>query len=178
MKFKKLGFETKEGLSIANYQDGWSMEYGEGGSYTCDITYNGVNVAHIIEEGNGGPIMIDYYTKNHKAEDNKVLECLSRLDDDFKDLDKMPSYLKTNDVTYATLVNQLLAAQQKVKVANKMFKQGYVLVGIFDEGYQFSYIGNKVDNEQAILAHAKTQGLVKKSTKVSFFRASNVAQAI
>ena len=55
MKFANLGFKTKEGLSLAHYSDGWSMEYGEGGSYTVDVLLNGKIMARAFEEGNGGP---------------------------------------------------------------------------------------------------------------------------
>ena len=54
MKFKKLGFSTQEGLSLSNFEDGWSMEWGEGGSYHCDLLFNGKVIAELTEEGNGG----------------------------------------------------------------------------------------------------------------------------
>lgn len=173
MKFKKLGFETKEGLSLANYEDGWSMEYGAGGSYTVDVMFNGKKVANVIEEGNGGPVMISYYTKDHKVEDKKVLECLSRIDDDFKDLDKVNDYLKTNDVTYATLIEALLNRKTILKEVNKLFKKGYMLVACFDNGYQSRQVATIDTNEQALLDYAKKNGLLTKGVKVSMFNLSN-----
>lgn len=173
MKFKKLGFETKEGLSLANYEDGWSMEYGAGGSYTVDVMLNGKKVANVIEEGNGGPVMIDFYNKDHKDEDKKVLECLSRIDDGFKDLDKMPSYLKEEDVTYATLIEALLNRKAILKEVNKFFRQGYLVVASFDNGYQSRQVASKVLNEQALLDYAKKNGILTKGVKVSMFNLSN-----
>lgn len=81
MKFKNLGFSSKEGLSLANFQDFYSRDWGEGGGYTVDILLNGQKVAMAYEEGNGGELDVDY-VENAPIEDfkNAVLTFLKRVD--------------------------------------------------------------------------------------------------
>lgn len=170
MKFKKLGFETKEGLSLTNFQDGWSMEYGEGGSYTADVMYKGKKIANVIEEGFGGPIIITYAVKDHKDADKAILTFLNRTSEYYKDLDNVKDYLKDNDVTYASMINSLLKRHDYVRIVKKQFKQGYKIVYLLDEGRQYRYFSSTKD-ENSLLEQIKSKGYIKPTTKCFLFKA-------
>lgn len=181
MKFKKLGFETQEGLSLSNYEDGWSMEYGSGGSYSVDITLQGKTVANVIEEGNGGPVIVNYKPNINKKEiDNAILTFLKRKVEDYGADSKCDIFKNTvvaTDTEYSAAVAELLSEHQVTKFCNKQFKAGYQLVIILSSGYQDKLIASKIDDEKQLLQYIKTQkDLIH--AKVKGFRRPNMPATI
>lgn len=143
MKFAKLGFTTQEGLSLAHYQDGWSMEYGEGGSYNVEVLLNGEKVATVTEYGNGGPVDVTYLTNNQKEVDDAVLTYLKRTDEDYGPNTKYEwckNITKASDTEYACFVSSLTDIYNNRKKALNFYKKGYKLVGLADCGYQTTIV--------------------------------------
>ena len=146
MKFKKLGFSTQEGLTLANFEDGWSMEYGQGGSYHCELLYKGEVVAELMEEGNGGDLRV-YRKQNSvlvKEAEEAILKCLKRCDKNYmpnSPYDFCKNATKTTCDEYASLAEMLLNEYDKRKEIAKSFKKGYTCVGIYDNDYGYTTIG-------------------------------------
>ena len=183
MKFKKLGFQTKEGLSLTDFQDGWSMEYGEGGSYHCNLTLNGKVVAEITEEGNGGPID---YRFNNDAVENETLDLiknfLGRVDQDYKDVKNIKKgdsndYLISGDCLVSCAIEQMLHRYDKVKVAKSAFKKGYKMVGIIEQDYQWSHLCTCTDNKEAVLAKLKTFDSAKNAKQLYVISPNDLVEA-
>lgn len=172
MKFKKLGFETQEGLSLINYEDGWSMEYGSGGSYSVDITLNGIIVANVIEEGNGGPVIVKHKVKNVKEVDTAILTFLKRVVDEYGQnsaYDYCKNVMEASDLEYSSLINSLLAERNLVKFSTKRFKEGYQLIMVLSDNTSDHLFASKVDNEQSMIDYMKTQPNLNK-LRVKGFR--------
>lgn len=179
MKFKKLGFETVEGLSLANYEDGWSMEYGSGGSYTVDVLYNGKHFATVMEAGNGGCAMVEYTDrKNHQAGDDAVLAFLKRTNEHYglnSEYDFCKNATSASDTEYSSLIEDLLTELQVIKFAKKQFKAGHVLVMVLANGYQNSFISSQIDDEQLLIDYAKSKGYLNKFKVKGFRREATLA---
>ena len=157
MKFKKLGFSTQEGLTLANFEDGWSMEYGQGGSYHCDLLYKGEVVAELTEEGNGGCLGV--YRKVNKEEikevEKAILACLKRCNKNYgpeSPYDFCKNATETTCDEYASLAEMLLNEYDKRKEVAKSFKKGYMCVGIYDYDYGYTTIGGM--DKSTIVAYA------------------------
>lgn len=137
MKFAKLGFKTKEGLSLGHYQDGWSMEYGEGGSYHCELLYKNVVVAELFEEGNGGPLNIWFKDATKEQEvDDAILKFLKRTDEDYgpnSQYELCRNITKATDCEYSCLASALLDEYSKRKDVLKYIKKGYKYVAIVED---------------------------------------------
>ena len=158
MKFKKLGFSTKEGLSLANFEDGWSMEYGKGGSYHCDLLFNDKVVAELTEEGNGGCLGINRKATNTdlKLAEAAILACLKRLNKDYgpnSEYDFCKNATETSETEYASLAEMLLNEYEKRKDVAKNLKKGYKCVGVFDKGYCYTMVASQ--SAEGIVAYAK-----------------------
>lgn len=166
MKFAKLGFKTKEGLSLANFQDGWSMEWGEGGSYHCDLLYNGKKVCELCEEGNGGPIRTYNLTDRAtmKKVEKAILDYLVRTNEDYGPNTKYKFCLeavengKATDCEYSTLAEGLIDEYEKRKNFAKYIKKGYKLVGIFDLGWTNTIVATCGD-ENHLREYAKLNNI-------------------
>lgn len=178
MKFKKLGFSTQEGLSLSNFEDGWSMEWGEGGSYHCDLLFNGKLIAELTEDGNGGCLGI--YRKAdstlvEEAED-AILRCLKRCNENYgpsSPYDFCKNATKTTCDEYSSLVEMLLNEYSKRKDIAKSFKKGYNCVGVYDYDYGYTTIGG-VDKSNivayAIAKHIKgTPAFYEKGCELGAF---------
>ena len=157
MKFKKLGFETQEGLSLANFEDGWSMEYGQGGSYHCELLFNGEVVAELTEEGNGGALRVSRKQNSVlvKEAEEAILKCLKRCNKYYmpnSPYDFCKNATKTTCDEYSSLVEMLLNEYSKRKDIAKSFKKGYTCVGVYDYDYGYTTIGG-VDKSN-IIAYA------------------------
>ncbi len=157
MKFKKLGFSTQEGLTLANFEDGWSMEYGQGGSYHCDLLFKGKVIAELTEEGNGGCLGI--YRKADKAlvkeAEDAILTCLKRCNKYYmpnSPYDFCKNATEVSDTEYASLAEMLLNEYDKRKAITKSLKKGYTCVGIYDNDFGYTTIGG-VD-KSSIAAYA------------------------
>ena len=163
MKFKKSTIKTAEGLSLANYSDGWSMEYGEGGSYTCDILVDGKKAATVIEEGNGGPVMVHYEGRDHSSVDDKVLAFLKRTNKDYgpdSKYDFCKNATKAGDTEYAMFVNDMLDVVEFSKHAKSAFKKGYKSIMEINVGCQCHTIkGGRYDDYEGLVSYAKKQGI-------------------
>ena len=178
MKFKKLGFTTLEGLSLANFEDGWSMEYGSGGSYTADVLLNGKRVATIEEAGDGGCANVHYVNKDHKAEDALVLAFLKRVDPHYgpdSEFDFYKNTTEASDSEYTSLVSCLLLEREAIKYAKKQFKAGYILVMVLTDGFQDSFIASRIDDEQRLTDYAKNKGYLTKMKIKKFLRENTLA---
>ena len=166
MKFAKLGFKTIEGLSLAHYSEGWSMEYGEGGSYHCELVYNGKVVAELFEEGNGGPL--DYRFTDpamEKEVGDAVLACLKRTDKDYgpnSQYDFCKNATEAGDCEYGTLVNVLIKENDKRKLAEKMLDKGWDWAGAFDLDYQVTVYGG--GSQDGIIKAAAKDGITSTPT--------------
>lgn len=167
MKFAKLGFETKEGLSLAHFQDGWSMEYGEGGSYQCDLLYKGKKVCTLMEEGNGGPLNIYGEADNAtmKEVEKAIITYLARTNEDYGPNSKYDfckeavKNCKATDCEYSTLANDLIDEYETRKKMAKWFKQGYKVVGKFDFGYGNTMVASGNDSRDNLLQYAKKNNI-------------------
>lgn len=174
MKFKKSTIKTREGLSLANYSDGWSMEYGEGGSYSVDILLNGKKVANVIEEGNGGPVMIYYEAGADRKElGDKVLTFLKRTNKHYRPdsaYDFCKNATSASDTEYATFVNDMLDVIEFNKRAKTAFKKGYKSVLEINTGYESHTIkGGKPFDYEGLVDYAKTRGIrVDNAEKIHF----------
>lgn len=173
MKFKKSAIKTAEGLSLANYSDGWSMEYGEGGSYTCDILVDGKKAATVIEEGNGGPVMVYYEGRDHSSVDDKVLAFLKRTNKSYgpeSEYDFCKNATKAGDTEYSTFVNDMLDVIEFSKFAKSAFKKGYKSAIEINMGWQAHRIkGGKPNDYNGLVEYAKNSGIdVSKAEKIHF----------
>ena len=162
MKFKKLGFSTKEGLSLANFEDGWSMEYGKGGSYHCDLLFNNKVVAELTEYGNGGCLGINRKATNTdlKLAEAAILACLKRLNKDYgpeSQYDLCKNATETGETEYASLAEMLLNEYDKRKDMAKTFKKGYKYVGIYNNPWGYTKVGG--NDKLAIAMYGSKQGI-------------------
>jgi len=162
MKFKKLGFSTREGLSIANFEDGWSMEWGQGGSYHCDLLFKGKVIAELTEEGNGGCLGI--YRKADKAlvkeAEDAILKCLKRCNENYgpdSKYDFCKNATEASDTEYASLVEDLLHEYNKRKDIAKSLKKGYTLVGVYETDYSYTIVSGS--SESSIENYAKVNNI-------------------
>ena len=173
MKFAKLGFKTQEGLSLAHFQDGWSMEYGEGGSYHCEVLFNDKVIAEAEEEGNGGPLNIWFKDTNHEECDNAVLTFLKRVDKDYgpdSKYDLCKNITKASESEYSSMIAYLLDTYQERKDAKKYFKQGYVLVALVNTNYSQRIVATKKNNKDDLLEYIKQQNYYKPNeSEVNFY---------
>ena len=179
MKFAKLGFKTIEGLSLAHYSEGWSMEYGEGGSYLCELVYNGKVVAELFEEGNGGPL--DYRFTDpamEKEVGDAVLTCLKRVDKDYgpdSKYDFCKNATEASECEYGTLVNELVYEKDRRKNAEKMLKKGWPMAGIFEDDFQWHTVGGTTESVITKLAKDKYN---LKYNKASFYTLDKATEKI
>ena len=173
MKFAKLGFKTKEGLSLAHFQDGWSMEYGKGGSYQVEILLNGKKVAVALEEGNGGSIDIDFVEGiNQEEVSNAVVNFLKRTNKDYGP-NTMYEFCKNittaGSCEYSSMINDLLDSYDYRKKAKSYFKKGYNLMIAIDNGYTNHYVASGNPSKENLLNYAKSKNLIHKDSKLTYF---------
>ena len=174
MKFAKLGFQTKEGISLGHFQDGWSMEYGEGGSYHVEVLHNGKVVAEVFEEGNGGSAIVRYVDRNHKAIDKAVLDFLARTEEDYGPNTKY-SFCKeaiekgkASDLEYTSMIQSLLDIYDYRKKAKNYFKKGYNLVLVAQNDHSTSVAASCDPRQDHLLNYAKKQGLIEPKTDITY----------
>jgi len=172
MKFAKLGFKTKEGISLAHFQDGWGMEYGEGGSYCVDILLNGKKVAQAMEYGNGGPINIYGLDKsNEKDLSTAVIAFLKRTNEDYgpnSQYDFCRNVTKAGDCEYSSMINDLLDIYDYRKKAKNYIKKGYNLVLVAQNDYATHVAASQNPSREHLLEYAKRQKLVGDKTNVIY----------
>ena len=186
MKFANLGFKTKEGLSLAHYSDGWSMEYGEGGSYTVDVLLNGKIMARAFEEGNGGPLLVEYEVTDHKAVDRAVLDYLMRTDEDYSPNSKYEFVRKTietgevSDSEYACFIQSLvLEFKNRKNYKNYFEKKGYKLVALIKKiNGLITYAMSPTDDEEDLTAYIKTIKGYNEKDVITFIRPDYLANSI
>ena len=167
MKFKKLGFTTQEGLSISNFEDGWSMEWGEGGSYHCNLTLNGMPVMEIYNEGNGG--CVDYRSLTSHTLDKQVgdavLAFLRRTNKDYQPdskYDFCKNATEAGECEYGSIVENLRTEYERRKCMATRFKQGYKYVAFYDKDWTYTYVGG--NSIPAIQEFAKSKKIEGKET--------------
>jgi hypothetical protein len=146
------------------------MEYGEGGSYHCELTYNGKKVAELYEEGNGGPL--DYRFDDpamEKEVGDAVLAFLKRTDKDYgpdSQYDFCKNATEASECEYGTLVNELINEKDRRKHAEKMLKRGFPMAGIFEDFANMNTIGGTTEAIITKLAEVKYN---LKYDKASFY---------
>lgn len=174
MKFKKTNIKTKEGLSLAEYEDGWSMEYGKGGSYSVNIILNGKDVGSVFEEGNGGPVMVYYeHGTDRKELDDKVLAFLKRTNKSYgpdSEYDFCKNATKAGDMEYSAFVNDMVDVIEFNKHAKAAFKKGYKSIMEINIGCQCHTIkSGRYDDYEGLVAYAKKNGInTDKADKIHF----------
>lgn len=179
MKFAKLGFKTIEGLSLAHYSEGWSMEYGEGGSYHCELVYNGKVVAELTEYGNGRSL--DYRFEDQAIEKevgDAVLVFLRRTNEDYgpnSKYDFCKNATEASECEYETLINELVYEKDRRKSAEKLLKKGWAMAGIFEDDFQWHTIGGTTESVITKLAKDKYN---LKYNKVSFYPLDKATEKI
>lgn len=179
MKFAKLNLITQEGLSLAHYQDGWSMEYGEGGSYNVEVLLNGKKVATVTEYGNGGPVDVTYLTNNHKEVDDAVLTYLKRTDEDYGPNSKYEwcrNIKNASDTEYACFVTSLTDIYNHRKKALSFYKKGYQTVAFADNGYQTNIVAFVSNDQKLALNFMKEKN--PNAKKIYFITQDDLEQTI
>ena len=165
MKFAKLGFETKEGLSLAHFQDGWSMEYGEGGSYHCELLYKGKPVTELTEEGNGGPL--NYWFKDKAVEkevSDAVIAFLKRTEpEDYgpnSQYEWCRNITKAGDCEYSMVANALLDEYDRRKTVAKYLKKGYNVVMLVKvDDFNTRIVAGTKENPEEMKKYAEQKGI-------------------
>ena len=181
MKFAKLGFKTQEGLSIAHFQDGWSMEYGEGGSYHCEVLFNGKIIAEAEEEGNGGPLNVRFKDVEHKDCDNAVLTFLKRVDKDYGPDSKYEwcrNITKTSESEYSSMIAYLLDVYKTRKDVTNYLKKGYRLVASIVNNFQTNVVATLNPDEERLMSYIKSQNYYTDESTITFYTKNSMLNSI
>jgi hypothetical protein len=181
MKFAKLGFKTQEGLSIAHFQDGWSMEYGKGGSYHCEVLFNGKIIAEAEEEGNGGPLNIWFKDVEHKDCDNAVLTFLKRVDKDYGPDSKYEwcrNITKASESEYSSMIAYLLDVYKTRKDVTNYLKKGYRLVASIVNNFQTNVVATLNPDEERLMSYIKSQNYYTDESTITFYTKNSMLNSI
>jgi hypothetical protein len=181
MKFAKLGFKTQEGLSLAHFQDGWSMEYGEGGSYHCEVLFNGKVIAEAEEEGNGGPLNIWFKDTNHEECDNAVLTFLKRVDKDYGPDSKYnlcKNITKASESEYSSMIAYLLDVYKTRKDVTNYLKKGYRLVASIVNNFQTNVVATLNPDEERLMSYIKSQNYYTDESTITFYTKNSMLNSI
>jgi hypothetical protein len=172
-------------LSLGHYSDGWSMEYGDGGQYTVEILLNGKVMAEAADEGNGGPILLEYKVNDHKAIDKAVLDYLIRTDEDFgpnSQYDFIRETVKTgkvDDSDYACFIQSLVLEFKNRKTYKYYFKQDYKLVALIKKvNGLIHYAASPTDDEKGLLVFIKKQKGYNEKDVITFVRPEYLTNTI
>jgi len=172
MKFAKLGFQTKEGISLGHYEDGWSREWGEGGSYHVELLFNEKKVAEAFEEGNGGMLDLNFTVADHKDVDKAVADFLLRTDETFRPGGKFSKYFNPEKVSaddYAMFIAKLITEYEIRKDAKKYLKKGYKTVCSIQGEVSARTVASYNEDKNAILAHIQEKGYNKNNETITFY---------
>lgn len=167
---RNLNLTTTEGFSIKNLEHFPSMEWGENGGTKADILFNGIKVATLYDEGNGGCANIDFDRSICKS---KLLEIkiaafnlLKRLDPtyftkyDFMK-NKKPSDLEGDD--FLCMVNLFEEKYEDYKFAKKQFNNHFNSVAVLINDYERSYLSHpQIMTDNYVVSYLKSKGLEKK----------------
>jgi hypothetical protein len=182
MKFAKLGFSTKEGLSLAHYQDGWSEEYGEGGSYDVELLYKGKKVAEIVEFGNGGPVAIyGLSVVDEKEVGDAILTFLRRTDEAYgpnSKFDFCKNATKSSDLEYAAIVQDLVNHYMRIKEAKSYFKKGYKMVCFVINELGDKVVASPRINKEELYQYVVAKKYVQPESKILYLTETDLTKEL